>query len=74
MKIRVKMRLPHLKKMDFRGCLVKIDDLNSQLESKFGGNKVQVDSTYEKKVKKKALGKNYARVKWQDSPDTSDEE
>ena len=33
-----------------------------------------MDSSYEKKVKKKALGKNYQRVKWQDSPDTSDEE
>jgi hypothetical protein len=25
-KIRVKMRLPHLKKLDLRGCLVKVDD------------------------------------------------
>jgi hypothetical protein len=35
---------------------------------------VRLDSTYVKKVKQKALGKNYARVKWQDSPHTSDEE
>jgi hypothetical protein len=63
-KIRVKLRLPHLKKLDFRGCLVKIDEQFSQVESKYGGKKVQVDSTYVKKVKQKALGRNYARVKW----------
>jgi len=32
------------------------------------------DPSYEKNVKKKALGKNYQRVKWQDSPDSSDNE
>lgn len=25
-KIRIKLRLPHLKKLDLRGCLVKVDD------------------------------------------------
>ena len=63
-KIRVKLRLPHLKKLDFRGCLVKIDEHFNQLESKYGPNNVKLDSTYVKKVKQKALGKNYARVKW----------
>ena len=73
-KIRVKLRLPHLKKLDFRGCLVKIDEHFNQLQSKYGGKKVKIDSTYVKNIKKKALAHNYHRVKWQDSPDTSDEE
>jgi hypothetical protein len=32
------------------------------------------DPSYEKNVKKKALGRNYQRIKWQDSPDSSDNE
>ncbi len=66
--------MPHLKKLDFRGCLVKVDHSGAYMESKLGGNKYELNSTSVKKIKKKALGKNYERVKWQDSPDTSDEE
>lgn len=73
-KMRVKLRLPHIKKIDFRGCLVKVDHFGSHLESKLGGNKYQLNSTSVKKIKEKALGRNYKRVKWQDSPDTSDDE
>ena len=41
--------------------------------NKFG--KSNYDRNKEAKIiKKKALGKNYKRVAWQDSPDTSDEE
>ena len=67
------MRLPHLKKCDLRGCLVKIDDPASQLQSRHG-KRVEIDSDYVRNVKKKALGRNYQRVKWQDSPDSSDNE
>jgi hypothetical protein len=58
------MCLPHLKKLDLRGCLVKVDHAGAFLESKLGGDRVEIDSTYVKKVKQKALGKNYQRVKW----------
>ena len=66
--------MPHLKKLDLRGCLVKIDDKEGILQSRYGSKRVEINSSYEKTVKKRALGKNYQRVRWQDSPDTSDEE
>jgi hypothetical protein len=74
-KIRIKMRLPHLKKLDLRGCLVKIDDPGAQFKERFVSEKrFTCDSDTFKKIKQKALAKNYKRVKWQDSPDSSDAE
>ncbi|TNV84273.1 hypothetical protein FGO68_gene17556 [Halteria grandinella] len=78
-KIRVKLRLPHLIKLDLRGCLVKIDDPGTQMiQSRNLARKdmpaMTVEHTAFKKIKKKALGKNYQRVAWQDSPATSDDE
>lgn len=65
-KIRAKTKLMHLKKLDLSGCIVKVDGGVSKLSSREKYHK------YYKMVKKKALGKNYARVRWQDSPDSEE--
>lgn len=54
-KIRVKMKLKQLKKLDLSGCLIKVDSDVKAIGSK---------DKYYKMVKKKALGKNYHKVAW----------
>eukprot|EP00347_Sterkiella_histriomuscorum_P001578 403371490 len=87
-KIKLKMRLNTLKKLDLRGCLVKSDVNGHNLINvplvnvgiqrkgvKMGNLSAMINRNKEAKtIKKKALGKNYKRVAWQDSPDTSEDE
>ncbi|CDW75138.1 UNKNOWN [Stylonychia lemnae] len=87
-KIKMRMKLHNLKKLDLRGCLVKAD-VNGQNVLNVPGANIGIQrkgvrmgnlsamikhNQQLKTIKKKALGKNYHRVAWQDSPDTSDEE
>lgn len=57
-KIRAKTKLMHLKKLDLSGCIVKVDGGVTKVSSREKYHK------YYKMIKKKALLKNYARVRW----------